>query len=153
MLNFDHSSWWHLLSCLKVFNQDLTTALGDPCCTEQKYSTETCPQQLVRPCCTELVESMKLNLDYSSWWYIQNCLKIFNQEFTTTFETSPQHSVTIAALCYFKVTNEEVHAKIQQAIGPHEDLLTSVKRRKLQWYGHEREIVHQVWPKPSCKAQ
>ena len=33
------------------------------------------------------------------------------------------------------VTNEEVHAKIQQAIGPHEDL-TIVKRRKLQWYGH-----------------
>ena len=34
------------------------------------------------------------------------------------------------------VINEEVHAKIQQAIGPHEDLLTIVKRRKLQWYGH-----------------
>ena len=34
------------------------------------------------------------------------------------------------------VTNEEVHAKIQQAIGPHEDLLTIIKRRKLQWYGH-----------------
>ena len=34
------------------------------------------------------------------------------------------------------VTNEEVHAKIQQAIGPHEDLLTIVKRRTLQWYGH-----------------
>ena len=33
------------------------------------------------------------------------------------------------------VTNEEVRAKIQQAIGPHEDLLTIVKRRKLQWYG------------------
>ena len=33
-------------------------------------------------------------------------------------------------------TNEEVHAKIQQAIGPHEDLLTIVQRRKLQWYGH-----------------
>ena len=32
------------------------------------------------------------------------------------------------------VTNEEVRAKIQQAIGPHEDLLTIVKRRKLQWY-------------------
>ena len=31
------------------------------------------------------------------------------------------------------VTNEEVRAKIQQAI---EDLLTIVKRRKLQWYGH-----------------
>ena len=34
------------------------------------------------------------------------------------------------------VTNEEVRAKIQQAIGPHEDLLTIVKRRKLQWYVH-----------------
>ena len=34
------------------------------------------------------------------------------------------------------VINEEVHAKIQKAIGPHEDLLTIVKRRKLQWYGH-----------------
>ena len=34
------------------------------------------------------------------------------------------------------VTNNDVRAKIQQAIGPHEDLLTIVKRRKLQWYGH-----------------
>ena len=47
--------------------------------------------------------------------------------------------------CYLKIlnisykdhaTDEEVRAKIQQAIGPHEDLLTIVKRRKLQWYGH-----------------
>ena len=34
------------------------------------------------------------------------------------------------------VTNEKVCAKIQQAIGPHEDLLTTVKRSKLLWYGH-----------------
>ena len=34
------------------------------------------------------------------------------------------------------VTNEEVRAKIQLALGPHEDLLTIVKRRKLQWHGH-----------------
>ena len=34
------------------------------------------------------------------------------------------------------VTNEEVSAEIQQASGPHKDLLTIVKRRKLQWYGH-----------------
>ena len=34
------------------------------------------------------------------------------------------------------VTKEEVRAKIQQAIGPHEDLLTIVKRCRLQWYGH-----------------
>ena len=47
--------------------------------------------------------------------------------------------------CYRKIlrisykdhaTNEEARAKIQQVIGPHEDLLTIVKRRKLQWYGH-----------------
>ena len=34
------------------------------------------------------------------------------------------------------VTDEEVCAKIQQAIGPHEDLLTIAKRSKVQWYGH-----------------
>ena len=34
------------------------------------------------------------------------------------------------------VTNEEACAKIQQAIGPHKDLLTIVKRHKLQWCGH-----------------
>ena len=34
------------------------------------------------------------------------------------------------------VTNEEIHVKIQQAVGPHEDLLMIAKRRKLQWYGH-----------------
>ena len=34
------------------------------------------------------------------------------------------------------VANEEFRAKIQQAIGPHDDLLTIVKRYKLQWYGH-----------------
>ena len=38
--------------------------------------------------------------------------------------------------CKDYVTNEEVRVKIRQAIGRHEDLLTIVKRRKLQWYGH-----------------
>ena len=33
------------------------------------------------------------------------------------------------------VINEKVRAKIQQAIGPHENLII-VKRRKLRWYGH-----------------
>ena len=32
------------------------------------------------------------------------------------------------------VAKEKVRAKIQQAIGPHEDLLTIVKRRRLHWY-------------------
>ena len=34
------------------------------------------------------------------------------------------------------VYKRQVRAKIQQAIGPHKDLLTIVKRFKLQWYGH-----------------
>ena len=37
--------------------------------------------------------------------------------------------------CKDHVTNEEVHAKIQQAIGLQKDFLTIVKRCKLQWYG------------------
>ena len=34
------------------------------------------------------------------------------------------------------VTNEEVHNRIQNASGVHDDLLTIVKKRKLVWYGH-----------------
>ena len=42
------------------------------------------------------------------------------------------------------VTNEEVHTKMQQATGPHEDLLTIEKRRKLKWYGRvSRSSGHQ----------
>ena len=46
------------------------------------------------------------------------------------------HMISIRISYKDHVTKEEVRAKIQQAIGPHEDLLTIVKRRKLQWYGH-----------------
>ena len=51
-----------------------------------------------------------------------------------------------------RVTNEEVRAKIQQAIGPHEDLPTIIKRRKTT-------VVRSCLPfirsgkKTSCKAQ
>ena len=34
------------------------------------------------------------------------------------------------------VTNEEVCSKSEQAVGPHEDLLTIAKRRTLHWYGY-----------------
>ena len=34
------------------------------------------------------------------------------------------------------VTNKEFRAKIQQTIGPHKDILITVKRLKVQWYGH-----------------
>ena len=35
-----------------------------------------------------------------------------------------------------RISHKDHVTKIRQAIGPHEDLLTIVKRRKLQWYGH-----------------
>ena len=50
------------------------------------------------------------------------------------------------------VTNEEVRAKIKQAIGPHEDLLT-IEKKDANCSGMVMFPVHQVWPKPSCKAQ
>ena len=34
------------------------------------------------------------------------------------------------------ITNEEVKRRIENAIGPHVDLLTIVRQRKLKWYGH-----------------
>ena len=49
-----------------------------------------------------------------------------------TIEVLPQNTThLIQRPCY-----QRVSAKIQQAIGPHEDLLTIVKRGKLQWYGY-----------------
>ena len=38
------------------------------------------------------------------------------------------------------VTNEEVCAKIQQAIGPSKDVLTTINRHKLQWFGHVSHV-------------
>ena len=46
------------------------------------------------------------------------------------------HCKILCFSCKDHVTNEKVCAKIQQAIRPHEDLLTTIKRHKLQWYGH-----------------
>ncbi|XP_072025056.1 uncharacterized protein [Amphiura filiformis] len=34
------------------------------------------------------------------------------------------------------VTNEEVRTRVKQAIGPYDDLLSTVRQRKLRWYGH-----------------
>ena len=35
-----------------------------------------------------------------------------------------------------RVTNAEVCNKVKTAIGPYDDLLTIVKKRKLKWFGH-----------------
>ena len=65
------------------------------------------------------------------------------ESWTLTAELPPKIQI-MEMRCYHKilrisykdhVTNKEVCVKIQQAIGPHEDL-TIVRRHKLQWYGH-----------------
>ena len=83
----------------------------------------------------------------SSYWFPTRktylCIFIFlyaRESWTLTAELK-RRIQDMEMTCYCKilrisykdhVTNEEVHPKIQQAIGPHEDLLTIVKRRKLQ---------------------
>ena len=65
--------------------------------------------------------------------------------FTCSSGLAGKSSYVLEMRCYRKilhisnkdhVTNQKVRAKIQQAIGPHEDLLTILKRRKLRWYDH-----------------
>ena len=34
------------------------------------------------------------------------------------------------------ITNDAVRGRIRQAIGPYDDILTTVKKRKLKWFGH-----------------
>ena len=35
-----------------------------------------------------------------------------------------------------RITNEDVRNRVRAVIGPHDDLLSIVKTRKLRWYGH-----------------
>ena len=35
-----------------------------------------------------------------------------------------------------KIKNEEVRNRVRAAIGPHDDLFSIVKTRKLRWFGH-----------------
>ena len=48
------------------------------------------------------------------------------------------------------VTNEEVRAKVQQAVGPHEDLLT-IEKKNTKCSGIDICSVHQVWPNHLAK--
>ena len=63
-------------------------------------------------------------------------------------EVLPQYTTHLTQTPCF---HEEVLAKIQQAIGPHDDLLTIVKKHKLKWYGHVSRSSGLA--KPSCTAQ
>ena len=77
---------------------------------------------------------------YTLWFYRDTFLKKKEEEENQDCRCLSKHMRCCRKkLCISyedHVTNEEVRAKIQQAIGPHEDLLAIVERRKLQWYGH-----------------
>ena len=101
-----------------------------------------------------------MGLDTEHYGAIVKSIFLYACESWTLTAEFQRRKQTMEMRCYRKiirisykdnVTNEEARAKIQQAIGPHEDLLTIVKRRKLQWCGHV--FRSSVWPKPSCKAQ
>ena len=96
----------------------------------------SCNIQLRISCISELRELMR-SLVTSLFLYV--C-----ESWTLTAEIQ-RRIQAMEMRCYLKilcisykdhVANEEVRAKIQLAIGPHEDLLTIVKRRKLQWHAH-----------------
>ena len=39
------------------------------------------------------------------------------------------------------ITNDAVRDKTRQAIGPYDNMLTTVKKRKLRWFGHVSRII------------
>ena len=81
-----------------------------------------------------------------SFIYCSLATSIFNQPDHKSTETLLQRGIRATEIrCYCKilrisfkghVTNEEVCAKIQPAVGPHEDLLTIVQKRGPKRYGH-----------------
>ena len=72
---------------------------------------------------------------------------IITYPLTTRVIGAPQMLSLIHISYKNHVTNKEVHARIQEAIGPHKDL-TILKRRKLQWYGHvscSLDLAKTIW--------
>ena len=55
------------------------------------------------------------------------CATTLRGKLENKFSSTPTHSILIPG---------QVKARIGNAIGPYEDLLTSVKRCKLKWFGH-----------------
>ena len=61
--------------------------------------------------------------------------QIFNSRWLVILAGISSTAKYYASLYKDHVTNKETCAKIQLAIGPHEDLLTNAKRHMLKWYG------------------
>ena len=110
--------------------------------TNKKHSTMILGEKKKKSMTMISSEEVKILYYYDYKWRNKNTELLWLQK------KKEEHQRRIQAMemrCYRKilhisyknhVPNQEVRAKIQQAIGPHEDLLTIVKRRKLQRYGH-----------------
>ena len=85
------------------------------------------------------------------FYFFMTAWNLFKKSFPDCRAAELQRRIQAMEMrCYLKilhilykdhVTEEEVRAKIQQATGPHEDLLTIVKRRRLQWHGHVSRLL------------
>ena len=49
------------------------------------------------------------------------------------------------------ITNDAVRDRIRQAIGPHGDILTTVKKRKLKWFQDQEGLPRQFY-RAQCKT-
>ena len=91
-------------------------------------------------CCWQNVETRRREKRKKRTLKIESQTLTWEEAYTDTLtrlQSTSQQSRKEKCISYKDhVTNEEVHTKIQQAIRPPEDVLTIVKRHKLQWYGH-----------------
>ena len=94
--------------------------------------------------CSNLTRYKRVQLKLS-WRSLVTSICLYACESWTLTAELLRRIQAMEVRCYYKilrisykdhVTNKEVRAKIQQAIRPHEDLLTIARRCKLQWYGH-----------------
>ena len=130
---------------IKVNEQKLetVTSFKYQACNTLKDSTDNSSTDKLRPVWND--SSISLSSKKQLMRYLVTSIFFYACESCTL---TAELQILIQAMemrCYRKilrisyrdhVTNEEVCAKIQQAIGSHEDLLTIVKRRKLRLYGH-----------------
>ena len=64
------------------------------------------------------------------------CIAELKRVYYQTSSSAHLHS-SARTMTFFISLLFDVIVRIRQAIGPYEDLLTTVKKRKLRWYGHK----------------
>ena len=123
----------------------LGSVISDECCKPDIHSRiaqTTAALTRLEPVCND--RSISLNSNIRLIHFLATSIFLYACESWTLTAELQRRIQAKDMRCYRKiirisykdhVTNEELHAKIQPTIRPHEDPLT-IKRRKLQWYGH-----------------